>query len=151
MRVLDFVSDVRRLAAAMDLNRQASSVANEPQDGGPVIYPAGQIVKFEGDEHLDFFMRYIEDVAELEDSDESARLKVSRSARAAGHLAMAEPRDWNPCIVDPVRFDCRDCTVGPDVDCKYRTDETLRHERAARLGGRGGAVRGRGGARRGGL
>jgi len=75
VRVLDFVSDIRRLAAAMDLNRQAASVATDGQDGGPVIYPAGQIVKFEGDEHLDFFMRYIEDVAELEDSDESARLK----------------------------------------------------------------------------
>ena len=73
--VLDFVSDVRRLAAAMDLNRQAASVAIESHDGGPVIYPAGQIVKFEGDEHLGFFMRYIEDVAELEDSVESARLK----------------------------------------------------------------------------
>ena len=75
VRVLDFVSDIRRLAAAMDLNRQAASVATDGQDSGPVIYPAGQIVKFEGDEHLDFFMRYIEDVAELEDSDESARLK----------------------------------------------------------------------------
>ncbi len=75
VRVLDFVSDIRRLAAAMDLNRQAASVATEGQDGGPVVYPAGQIVKFEGDEHLDFFMRYIEDIAELEDSDESARLK----------------------------------------------------------------------------
>ena len=51
---------------------------------------------------------------------------------------MVRPRDWNPCIADPVRFDCGDCTVGPDVDCKYRTDETLRHERAARLGRLGG-------------
>lgn len=51
---------------------------------------------------------------------------------------MAEPHNWNPCIADPVRFDCHDCTIGPDVDCKYRTDETLRHERAARLGGAGG-------------
>ena len=51
---------------------------------------------------------------------------------------MAAPHNWNPCIADPVRFDCRDCTIGPDVDCRYRTDETLRHERAARLGGSGG-------------
>ena len=50
---------------------------------------------------------------------------------------MAGQRDWNPCIADPVSFDCRDCTIEPDVDCKYRTDETLRHERAARLGGLG--------------
>ena len=53
---------------------------------------------------------------------------------------MAGPRDWNPCIADPVRFDCRDCTIGPDADCKYRSDETLRHERAARLGGRDGLL-----------
>ena len=47
---------------------------------------------------------------------------------------MVRPRDWTPCIADPIRFDCRDCSIGPDVECKYRTDETLRHERAARLG-----------------
>ena len=75
VRVLDFVSDIRRLAAAMDLNRQAAQVAHASIDSGPVVYPAGQIVKFEGDKHLDFFMRYIKDVAELEDSEESARLK----------------------------------------------------------------------------
>ncbi len=72
VRVLDFVSDVRRLAAAIDMNREARRVAGQ---GAPVIYPTGQIVKFEGDENLDFFMRYLGDVAELEDSDESARLK----------------------------------------------------------------------------
>ena len=53
---------------------------------------------------------------------------------------MAGLRDWNPCITEPVRFDCRDCTIGPDADCKYRSDETLRHERAARLGGTGGLL-----------
>ena len=75
VRVLDFVSDIRRLAAAMDLNRQAARIARDPKDSGPVVYPAGQIVKFEGDAHLDFIMRYIEDVAELDDSEDSARLK----------------------------------------------------------------------------
>ena len=75
VRVLDFVSDIRRLAAAMDLNRQATRLAQDSKDSGPVIYPAGHIVKFEGDQHLDFIMRYIKDVAELDDSDDSARLK----------------------------------------------------------------------------
>ena len=53
---------------------------------------------------------------------------------------MAQPHDWNPCIADPVGFDCRDCSIGPDAECKYRTDEALRHERAARLGGSGGLL-----------
>ena len=75
VRVLDFVSDIRRLAAALDLNREASGIARRSSVEDPVIYPTGQIVRFEGDEHLDFFMRYLQDVAELEDSDESARLK----------------------------------------------------------------------------
>ena len=47
---------------------------------------------------------------------------------------MVRETKWIPCIPDPVRFDCRDCVIGLDVACKYRTDETLRFERAARLG-----------------
>ena len=75
VRVLDFVSDIRRLAAALNLNREASGVAHSADFDGPVIYPTGQVVKFEGDKQLDFFMRYLEDVAELEEFDESTRLK----------------------------------------------------------------------------
>src|SRR5687768_15327154 len=37
-----------------------------------------------------------------------------------------------PCTVDPVRFDCGECVIGPFAPCRFRTDETLRHERAAR-------------------
>ena len=75
VRVLDFVSDIRRLAAGLGLNREASDVAGRGTGEDAVIYPTGQIVQFEGDERLNFFMRYLEDVAELEDTDESARLK----------------------------------------------------------------------------
>ena len=46
--------------------------------------------------------------------------------------------DRTPCIGDPIKFDCRDCSVGPDAPCKYRTDETLRHERAERISSSGG-------------
>ena len=85
VRVLDFVSDIRRLAAAIDLNRQAAAVASGSQLHQSVVYPTGQIVKFEGDEHLGFFLRYLEDVAELEDADESSYLKFPDSSPTAPH------------------------------------------------------------------
>ena len=79
VRVLDFVSDIRRLAAAIEFNREAGRVIQRTDPGKPVIYPNGQIVKFEGDRRLDFIMRYLGDVSDLEDSDESARLKFPDS------------------------------------------------------------------------
>lgn len=48
---------------------------------------------------------------------------------------MAHPEDWFACIGDPVDFDCRECSVGPDAPCQYRSDDTLRHERSARFKG----------------
>lgn len=48
---------------------------------------------------------------------------------------MSKSRGWIPCIVDPVAFDCSDCSIGPDAPCRYRSDDTLRHERAERLNG----------------
>lgn len=73
VRVLDFVSDIRRLAAVMEINREAAEVV-EHRGRSAVIYPTGSVVKFEGDERLDFIMRYLGDVAGLEDGDDSARL-----------------------------------------------------------------------------
>ena len=75
VRILDFVSDIRRIAAALDLNKEAGQNNLLNYSGRPTIYPTGQIVNFEGDSHLDFFLRYLEDVAELQDSDETARLR----------------------------------------------------------------------------
>lgn len=73
VRVLDFVSDIRRVAAAMDMNRSAKEYAD--RDPNRLIrYPTGAIVSFEGDESLSFFQEYLADIAELED-DERARLK----------------------------------------------------------------------------
>ena len=73
VRVLDFVSDIRRLAAVMEMNREAAEFVQHGAKG-TVIYPTGAVVKFEGDERLDFIMRYLGDVAGLEDGDDSARL-----------------------------------------------------------------------------
>ena len=70
--VLDFVADVRRLAAAVRLNRQALESSNDPE---VIRFGDGQIVKFQGDEPLDFFDEYLADVADLEDIDDSAQLR----------------------------------------------------------------------------
>ena len=40
-----------------------------------------------------------------------------------------------PCVANPLDFDCRDCTIGLHSHCRYRTDDALRHERAARFSG----------------
>jgi superfamily II DNA or RNA helicase len=73
VRVLDFVSDLRRVAAAMDMNKQAKEYADRDPDR-VIRYPTGSIVTFEGDEALSFFDEYLADVAELDD-DEQAQLK----------------------------------------------------------------------------
>ena len=74
VRVLDFVSDIRRIAAAKGLNREGESMAAGPH-GQILRYPDGQIVKFEGDESLNFFDEYLGDIAELEEGSDDSQLK----------------------------------------------------------------------------
>ena len=81
VRVLDLVSDVRRIAEAMRMNRSARTLAAD-SDGGPVVYPTGEIVTFEGDQGLDFFQEYLADVAELEEGSDDSRLKFPADSRA---------------------------------------------------------------------
>jgi len=50
-------------------------------------------------------------------------------------IVVPKSRRWIPCIVDPIVFDCSDCSIGPDAPCRHRSDATLRHERAERLNG----------------
>ena len=75
VRVLDFVSDVRRIAAAKGLNREGGSMAARTREGQILRYPDGQIVNFEGDEALDFFDEYLGDIAELEEGSDVSQLK----------------------------------------------------------------------------
>ena len=75
VQVLDFVSDVRRIAAARGLNREGESVAANSPVEQILRYPDGQIVKFEGDEALSFFDEYLGDIAELEDGSNDSQLK----------------------------------------------------------------------------
>lgn len=75
VRVLDFVSDVRRIAAAKGLNREGESVAARHPEWQILRYPDGQIVKFEGDESLNFFDEYLGDIAELEEGSDNSKLR----------------------------------------------------------------------------
>lgn len=73
--VLDFVSDIRRIAAAQEMNREASSVASTSPENKPVRYPTGKIVSFNGDTALSLFDEYLSDIGELETKDDGSRLK----------------------------------------------------------------------------
>ncbi|MXZ00865.1 DEAD/DEAH box helicase, partial [Candidatus Poribacteria bacterium] len=75
VRVLDFVSDVRRIAAARGLNAEGQTMAAELAGYQVLRYPDGRIVKFEGDEALSFFDEYLRDVAELEEGSDDSQLK----------------------------------------------------------------------------
>jgi len=67
--VLDFVADVRRIAAGVELNNNASQYKNKEE----VSYPDGEIVKFTKYSQ-DFFHEYLADMADISDLDEDAHL-----------------------------------------------------------------------------
>lgn len=70
--VLDFVADIRRVAAGLSINRSAGE-----RGGGIelVRYRNGEIVKFDNDKPAEFFKKYLADVADVETSDEGAKLR----------------------------------------------------------------------------
>jgi superfamily II DNA or RNA helicase len=70
--VLDFVADVRRIAAAGALNREARRRA----EGTEVFrYADGRIIKFSDSGSGTFFEKYLADIADVEGLDDGARLK----------------------------------------------------------------------------
>lgn len=70
--VLDFVADIRRIASAIHLNREAMERGNNAE---VVRYQDGRIVKFDNDEPVSFFAEYLEDVASIEIMDDGSRLR----------------------------------------------------------------------------
>jgi len=66
------VADIRRIAAAVTINREAVSRAG----GVEVIrYADGHIITFANDRPASFFAEYLADVADIESYDDGARLK----------------------------------------------------------------------------
>lgn len=70
--VLDFVADIRRLAAGLQLNREAGERAGEKE---VFRYSDGRIVQFDNDQAVSFFNEYLADVADLENYEDGSRLK----------------------------------------------------------------------------
>ncbi|MGE0571840.1 MAG: DEAD/DEAH box helicase [Dehalococcoidia bacterium] len=68
--VLDFVADIRRIAAAIDLNSEAAARV----EGGhePLVLPLSRVVNFEGDSRATFFEQYLADIGHLQDKDDDA-------------------------------------------------------------------------------
>ena len=71
VRVLDFVSDIRRIAALVHMETEHE--AWQGQRPLEVSVP-DRIVHFENDEKASFFSEWLRDVAELEDASESSEL-----------------------------------------------------------------------------
>jgi superfamily II DNA or RNA helicase len=70
--VLDFVADVRRLAAGVAINREARAKSASVEI---VRYRDGDIINFDQDEPVAFFDEYLADVASVEDLSEGGRLR----------------------------------------------------------------------------
>jgi superfamily II DNA or RNA helicase len=70
--VLDFVADIRRVAAVVQLNRDASERGAQKE---VVRFADGRIVNFDNDRTAKFFDEYLADVADVENFSDGARLK----------------------------------------------------------------------------
>lgn len=75
VRILDFVADIRRIAAGLQLNKEAGEYATQAVEKEFIRFPDGQIVVFSNDKALNFFQEYLRDIAEVQDLDDNARLK----------------------------------------------------------------------------
>ena len=77
VRVLDFVSDIRRIAAGMDLNSgpldEWGKPRPEPKEA--VVHRVGHVVRFTGEQRTDFVQSYLADVADLQDAGENSVLR----------------------------------------------------------------------------
>jgi len=71
VRVLDFVSDIRRIAALIRMESEHEAWrSNRPVE----VHFKDQIIHFSNDKQASFFKEWLKDVAELEDASESSEL-----------------------------------------------------------------------------
>ncbi|MBO6978490.1 MAG: DEAD/DEAH box helicase family protein [Prochlorococcus marinus XMU1428] len=70
VKVLDFVADIRRVAAGIEINSEASKI----KEVEIVPYPNGNIVKFSNDT-TKFFDQYLNDMSDISNLDDSSRLE----------------------------------------------------------------------------
>jgi superfamily II DNA or RNA helicase len=70
--VLDFVADIRRIAAGLTLNHEATERACNPE---VIKYQDGRIIQFDNDISASFFNEYLADVADIENMGDGATLR----------------------------------------------------------------------------
>jgi len=70
--VLDFVADIRRIAAGANMNREAKA---RGQNVEVIRFGDGRIVNFNNDNCSAFFDEYLADIADPENLDDGARLR----------------------------------------------------------------------------
>ena len=76
VRVLDFVSDIRRIAAVLQMDAQHRNYRNRTT-AQEVTLP-DTLVKFEEDRAASFFSEWLRDLADLEDASERSELSFPR-------------------------------------------------------------------------
>jgi len=67
--VLDFVADVRRIAAGLEINNEAKNLGIKEE----LKFPGGEIIRFDG-MSANFFEEYLGDMADISDLDDDATL-----------------------------------------------------------------------------
>jgi len=72
VRVLDFVADIRRIAAGLEMNQVARIRGRNPE---VLHYKDGRVVNFSNERSESFIAEYASDIASLETLDDSARLR----------------------------------------------------------------------------
>lgn len=70
--VLDFVADIRRIAAGLNINKEAAERGYKEE---VIRFQDGRIVKFDNDEPALFFNEYLADIADIEDMEDGAKLR----------------------------------------------------------------------------
>ena len=73
VHVMDFVADIRRIAAGVQMNREAQE--NTEKQPEIVRYHKDGIIRFDNIAAESFFDEYLADVADIDNMDDGARLK----------------------------------------------------------------------------
>jgi superfamily II DNA or RNA helicase len=73
--VLDFVSDVKRIKEAIDINSQATTFAEEYPDRVVVPHDPSQTIRFSAQEPERFVAEYLRDVSDIDNDDQRITLR----------------------------------------------------------------------------
>jgi superfamily II DNA or RNA helicase len=75
VKVLDFVADIRRIAAGMRINKEVNEYSRSFNQNEAVRFAEGRLVNFSNDKALSLFNEYLQDIAQVEDLDDNAKLR----------------------------------------------------------------------------